>query len=291
MRRENLTVGSFLAIFRPILVLYSLCALATLDWTFYDLFANTLYHPVGLAGIIGISWPGLALIKSLLIGAAVSGVAWLSGYFRSVASAGFTAVIFLLDALHNGFGFVDAQIHMVFFLIAACWMEYEAELPLFQSKAFRFCEVVFVLVYFQSGLSKLLDGGLAWALDGGTLQIGWLRQQAALGLALSGYATVAIGLSIAALTFELAFPLLYWFNERRPWLYVASAAFHVGIYFTMGIDFFHLWAFSLTMILVEVEWRKLYELIFARTRSWRPSRFLRRGEDSGLERPKVSSEL
>ncbi|MEU8971258.1 hypothetical protein AB0D11_18635 [Streptomyces monashensis] len=98
----------------------------------------------------------------------------------------------------------------------------------------------YACLYFQSGLSKLLRSGPAWA-DGRTLRGSWAELGTRAGKWLSlrpmGVAAVA---SALALGFELLYPPAQLALRRRPHLTgLASIAFHVSVKATMDISFWH----------------------------------------------------
>lgn len=95
-------------------------------------------------------------------------------------------------------------------------------------------------LYFQSGLSKVLLSGPAWA-DGRTLRGSWAELGNRAGKWLSERPmTVAAAASALTLGFELLFPAAQWALRRRPRAVgVASLAFHASIKATMGISFWH----------------------------------------------------
>ncbi|MGW5420720.1 hypothetical protein [Streptomyces sp. NPDC003943] len=95
-------------------------------------------------------------------------------------------------------------------------------------------------LYFQSGLSKLLLSGPAWA-DGRTLRGSWAELGTRAGKWLSRRPmTVAATASAATLAFELLFPAAQIALRRRPRaLGLSSLAFHASIKATMDISFWH----------------------------------------------------
>jgi hypothetical protein len=96
-------------------------------------------------------------------------------------------------------------------------------------------------IYFQAGISKLLNGGAGW-LDGTTVRGSWAEYGTPLGRSLSkADIRVAAAASIAALAFELSlFPMLLARPRYRPVLGLASVCFHAATKATMDISFWHL---------------------------------------------------
>ncbi|MFF9199688.1 hypothetical protein ACF09L_31245 [Streptomyces sp. NPDC014779] len=95
-------------------------------------------------------------------------------------------------------------------------------------------------LYFQSGLSKMLLSGPAWA-DGRTLRGSWAELGTRAGKWLSRRpVTVAAAASAATLAFELLFPAAQIVLRGRPRaLGAASLALHASIKATMDISFWH----------------------------------------------------
>ncbi|MFJ5710083.1 hypothetical protein [Streptomyces sp. NPDC093105] len=95
-------------------------------------------------------------------------------------------------------------------------------------------------LYFQSGLSKVLLSGPAWA-DGRTLRGSWAELGNRAGKWLSRRPmTVAAAASAATLAFELLFPAAQIALRKHPRAVgLSSLAFHASIKATMGISFWH----------------------------------------------------
>lgn len=95
-------------------------------------------------------------------------------------------------------------------------------------------------LYFQSGLSKLLLSGPAWA-DGRTLRGSWAELGTRTGKWLSRRPmSVAAAASAATLAFELLFPAAQIALRGRPRAVgLSSLAFHASVKATMGISFWH----------------------------------------------------
>ncbi|MFB7829346.1 hypothetical protein [Streptomyces hydrogenans] len=95
-------------------------------------------------------------------------------------------------------------------------------------------------LYFQSGLSKVLLSGPAWA-DGRTLRGSWAELGNRAGKWLSRRPmTVAAAASAATLAFELLFPAAQIALRKRPRAVgLSSLAFHASIKATMDISFWH----------------------------------------------------
>jgi hypothetical protein len=111
--------------------------------------------------------------------------------------------------------------------------------------------VVLVAYYWKAGVSKLVDGGLAWA-DGWTLQFHLLTNRMPWGTWLAGFPAACAALSAFSLAFELGSPLAL--VRRLRWVVLgAGALFHLGTWLFLGIAFWPLVA----TYLVCVPWTRL----------------------------------
>ncbi|MFE9454486.1 hypothetical protein [Streptomyces sp. NPDC006739] len=98
----------------------------------------------------------------------------------------------------------------------------------------------YACLYFQSGLSKLLRSGPAWA-DGRTLRGSWAELGTRAGKWLSlRPMNVAAAASVLTLCFELLYPTAQLALRKRPHTVgLASLAFHASVKATMDISFWH----------------------------------------------------
>ena len=99
---------------------------------------------------------------------------------------------------------------------------------------------IFAIIYLDSGVSKLLKGGLNW-MNGYTLQY-YLWQDGLIwdrgfGLWFAKQHTLAVLSSWVAIIFEVTFPLVLLF-PRLVWFYIPlGASFHSGIYLAQKAPF------------------------------------------------------
>lgn len=235
-------------IFPRLLILYFALFFATIDWEFYQLANNDLFKSIDGLGFLVQTLPSRGVLRVLLIFFLILGaISFWSLNF--VAFFIFSILVVFFDLLHNSFGFVNVQTHAIFYLTVCLFAlsKWGGDREN-QFWVFRFIEVIFVLVYFQSAISKLVKSGLSWGIEGTTLQFALFRQGQALGIELSQYSELCIFLSIVTLGVELLFPFLYFFLLDRRWMMILSISFHLGTYVLMGIHFFHLWVFPLSYL-------------------------------------------
>ena len=108
------------------------------------------------------------------------------------------------------------------------------------------------LLYFQAGVSKLLDGGVAWFTTGSTAAGFVALHGTPFGRALFAHPAAAPLVGLATGAFELGFlPLLAAARLRR-WLGAAGICFHLGAWATLGISFWHLWVLFVPLFLMDI---------------------------------------
>ena len=105
-------------------------------------------------------------------------------------------------------------------------------------------ELIFLeiaMFYFQAGLAKLGDAGLAWA-DGWTLQFYLLAKGGPAAERLAASPALCCAASVAVLTFELAFPVAVFVRRLRPLAMVAGLVFHAATAVFLQVVFWPLWS-------------------------------------------------
>jgi hypothetical protein len=234
---------------------YCLYWLWTVDWRFYAALAPYAYEPIGLARVVGLPFPGAEALLLCKVAATAAAAACLLGVRRRVLTAPFLSCTMLSDAWHNMFGFVNAQIHLVWFCGLMVLAGHPADARSGPASwrsgvAFRCMELVTVLVYVQAGIAKLRAGGLAWALTGTTTQIGMVRQGVPAGVFLADFGALMPVLASASLLMELSFVLYYPLPRCRRLLLAMAVTFHLGTWVAMGIDFSHLYIFSASALVL-----------------------------------------
>ena len=105
----------------------------------------------------------------------------------------------------------------------------------------RLTQVLLAFVYFSTGLSKLVYGGLDW-INGYTLQQYILQdalvRDVPLGLWLAQQHTLCVVLSIFTILFELFFFIALIIPRTVPYILISGVAFHIGMLVTMAVPFF-----------------------------------------------------
>jgi hypothetical protein len=105
------------------------------------------------------------------------------------------------------------------------------------------------LTYLETGVSKLVFGGLRW-MNGYTLQdhtfTDAIARNLPLGIWVAQQHTLAIFLSIFTIAFECLFFLSLFFPRAAPFFFIAGIGFQIGLYVTGGHPFFQ----HITMLVI-----------------------------------------
>jgi hypothetical protein len=116
-----------------------------------------------------------------------------------------------------------------------------AEMSPFARWPLALAHLLLAMVYFSTGITKLIFGGLQW-MNGYTLQgrtlMDALGRDIPLGIWLAQQHTLAILLSIGTVMFELGFGLSLFLPRWKTLFFAAALAFHVGLHLVGGHGFF-----------------------------------------------------
>jgi hypothetical protein len=129
----------------------------------------------------------------------------------------------------------------------------------------KLVQCLYGLIYLSSAVAKLHNGGFDW-MNGYTLRFNLLdsgvRPVYPLGLWLGGQQGLSVLLSWMTILFEGTFWLAAIF-PRLAWFYIpAGLALHLGIFLTMGPDFFEF----VVLYIVFIPWASVFR--FVRRRLW-----------------------
>lgn len=220
------------------------------DWKIYHDLAPYFFNSPGLLKTISLPFPSLNGILTLQILGTVACLGMLVfKEFRGFLSLIAALSLFALDYFSNGFGFVNVQIHLVWFCLLFSFALMAKDVSWLRSFIFRFLELIIVLAYVQSGIAKIVTSGLDWGLDGTTLQIAILRQGLTAGSFLAENAHLARIFSVSALIFELSFIFYFFLKASHQKMLLALAiTFHLSTWLFMDIGFVHLWVMNLALI-------------------------------------------
>lgn len=139
----------------------------------------------------------------------------------------------------------------------------------------KFGHLLLALTYMETGVSKLVFGGLRW-MNGYTLQghtfTDAIARNLPIGVWLAQQHTLAIFLSVFTIAFESLFFLSLFFPRIAPFFFIAGIFFQIGLYFTGGHPFFqHITLLFILLITLTPEyWRvrvsRAWELLSGRRR-------------------------
>jgi len=238
---------------RSCFVLYVSCIyfIWQYDWKVYIELAPLMFRPVGLFTNLKIQFlPFYAVLLLQVFGTYCCAGVILLKSFRGFLSLGVFLTLGILDFYSNGFGFVNIQIHLIWFTLIFSVMLLSEKKDWIKSFCFRFIELIIVLAYVQSFIAKMSVTGLDWALDGTILQIGALRQSLPYATFIANSNSLSQFLSITAILLEASF-LLYFFipAKYKKILLSISIMFHISTFISMGIGFYHLWLMNLCIVL------------------------------------------
>ena len=128
--------------------------------------------------------------------------------------------------------------------------------------------VVVAFGYFFTGLGKLREAGLSWATSDNlkwSLAAGVRSTKPptdAIAQFIVDHDVLANGLAFATLAVELGFLLILFRPRVRPWFAAVITSFHVGIYLTLGLDYF---SWVAAVIVVLLPWEDLIPRVQARS--------------------------
>lgn len=198
------------------------------------------------------------LLKTLII---ISGFTFGLGLFSKVTGTIFSVSFFIFNYYISAFdmGIWNYNTHLNFFLIALCCCEnsryYSLDAYLNRTRgaqpslntyqiasfALAFMQLYIAVLYFQSGISKLIYSGLNWFLSGQTLFVSTIRLGTPFGISLTQYPILFKASSIFTGLFEIGFLLIFHFRKFHKLLSLVAISFHLGIFAVMDISFWHLW--------------------------------------------------
>jgi hypothetical protein len=108
-------------------------------------------------------------------------------------------------------------------------------------RLFAFAQLYVAVFYFQSGLAKVVHGGMEWLTSGRAAWIFAIEMGTDLGRWMAGYPLLfALG-STVIVVFELLFLPLFLTGRFRRFLLIGATSLHLTIWAVFDISFWHLW--------------------------------------------------
>jgi hypothetical protein len=123
----------------------------------------------------------------------------------------------------------------------------------FASWVLTFSGAFIAVLLFQTGLSKLIYGGLAWFTSGDTLYVEIILDGTDFGRRLTSMEGVFPVIGIAVGVFELGFPWLFLWKKYHVLLGSVLLLFHFSTFVIMGISFWFLWPLYFPLFLCKEE--------------------------------------
>ena len=118
------------------------------------------------------------------------------------------------------------------------------------SFALTFMGGYIAVLFFQTGLSKLIYGGISWYLSGDTLYVETILDGTDFGRSLTAFSWAFPLFGIMVGLFELIFPFFFLFPRFHVLFECVILLFHLGTFFVMGISFWFLWPLYIPLYLM-----------------------------------------
>ncbi|MGN6391569.1 MAG: HTTM domain-containing protein [Gemmatimonadales bacterium] len=122
----------------------------------------------------------------------------------------------------------------------------------------KLAHVLLALTYFETGISKILAGGLRW-MNGYTLQISVMSDaipgNLPVGIWLAQHHRLCIVLSVFTILFETLYFLSLFLPRVAPFFFFGGILFHINLYLTGGHPFFpHIVMNAMLLVFLDSRW-------------------------------------
>jgi hypothetical protein len=127
--------------------------------------------------------------------------------------------------------------------------------------------VVAAIAYSSSGFAKLVSSGFSWVLSDNMSNILYdgarapKTHAAELARWIADHSTLARGIALATILFELGFPLVLVFVRLRPYAVAGALVLHSSIFLLLGLDYS---AWAGTVVALFVNWNYV-SMVMARS--------------------------
>jgi len=206
--------------------------------------AVAFYKPLPLLRVLHLGFPPLWAL-ALLCGLLLAAITAVLVNFKATWSAGVAALLFVLlqawlfsfEKMDHTYALLTYAALPLPFLLAEHAKARRLGQPLQAGWPLWLIQLVIGWVYLQSGLEKVLIGGLAW-LHPETFRNYIYLHQAPLGMRVASSDLWCVLLPLLALLFELGFILVV-FRPAWAWLLLpAGIVFHAGTYLLLGVGWY-----------------------------------------------------
>lgn len=206
---------------------------------------------------------GFIILKAITI---VLGILSLFGIYTRYALALFTIgycyLNFLIHSYQNHYCMNQAHLNFILMALVFARTDYifavkkphfgtplKSEM-MYASWVLTFAGTFIVLLLFQTGLSKLIYGGLGWFFSGDTLYVETIIDGTWLGRKLTAVGVFFPIAGISVAFFELGMPWLFFWKKYHVLLGATLLIFHLGTFLFMGISFWFLWPLYIPILLM-----------------------------------------
>ena len=232
-----------------------------------------LFHPPSFWRALD-QMPSVEVLTAVqVVGAVLGFLAVLSWRPRWTFAGAFFCFVFLeglvgsrVKISHNEVLLILAAVPILAAPVAVSWRARDDEPAMGWPP--RAALTVVAFGYFFTGLGKLREAGLSWATSDNlkwSLAAGVRSTKPptdAIAQFLVDHDVLANGLAFATLAVELSFLLVLFRPRSRPWFAAVVTSFHLGIYLTLGLDYF---SWVAAVIIVLLPWEDLIPRIQARS--------------------------
>jgi hypothetical protein len=234
---------------------------------------EALFRPPSAWHLLDRMPPVEVLVAVQVVGAVLAVLAVLSWRPRVTFAGAWLCFVFLeglvasrVKISHNEILGILAAVPLLVAPVAVSWRDRDDDPALGWPQ--RVSLVVLAGAYFYTGLGKVLTGGLSWATSDNvrwSLAAGARSAKPpthAIAQFVADHGVLAHGLAFATLVFELGFVLILFVPRLRAVFAAVIISFHVGIYLTLGLDY---WSWVVTVVVVLLPWEQLVPRIQARS--------------------------
>lgn len=227
------------------MVFYLVLIIATRD-VYQDLralqYLEEFYKPLGILKILHLPFPGKQvsfLIYGFLFLSAILVIFGIKPvFFSCMASLAFIlyqAYLFSFEKIDHGYAPFTYAAMLFPFLLWERYLSKKRDEVNFTSWSLKLIMIVTCVVYFVSGLEKLLMSGFGW-LDPETFRTYLFIHKTDLGMRIIDNNYLMRALPFLAWVLQLSFPVILFYEKAKYVILPAGIAFHIGTVLLLGIS-------------------------------------------------------